>query len=131
VRSVSFASSKAHSPLDKASASSCGTFLRDVYISIKPSADQISVVEAAIVAEFEVIFHQDEILRRMIGLDMVIQLRDDAVPFYVNGEWPIAFIDCAKITSLLDNHCGDKKDCSSQRGVGVDCFVSGYSEHEI
>jgi hypothetical protein len=85
VRSVSFASSKAHSPLDKASASSCGTFLRDVYIPIKPSADQFSVVEAAIVAEFEVIFHHDEILRRMIGPDMVIRLRDDAVPFYVTG----------------------------------------------
>jgi hypothetical protein len=67
------------------------------------SEDQISVVEAAIVPVFEVIFDQKKILRRMVGLDMVIQLRDDAVLFYVNEECPISSIDRVKLKSLLDN----------------------------
>ena len=38
----------------------------------------------------------------MAGPDMVIQLRDDAVPYYVNGARPIAFGDRPEVKSLLD-----------------------------
>ncbi len=39
----------------------------------------------------------------MVGPDMVIQLRDDAVPFYVNGARPIAFGDRADVKRVLDD----------------------------
>jgi hypothetical protein len=39
----------------------------------------------------------------MVGPDMVIQLRDDAVPFYINGARPIAFRDRAEVKCKLDD----------------------------
>ena len=79
-----------------------GTVLRGVYIPMEPSAEQISLIESAIVAEFETVFDQDDELRQMVGPDMVIQLREDAVPFYVNGARPIPFGDHADVKNLLD-----------------------------
>jgi hypothetical protein len=38
-----------------------------------------------------------------MGPDMVIQFREDAVPFYVNGARPILFGDRADVKNLLDN----------------------------
>jgi hypothetical protein len=70
---------------------------------MEPTAEQISTIEAAISAEFEVVFDQEEGLRQMTGPDMVIQLRDDAVPFYVNGARPIAFGDRADVKRVLDD----------------------------
>ncbi len=45
----------------------------------------------------------DDGLRQMVGPDMVIQLRDDAAPFYVNGARPIAFDDRAEVMCKLDD----------------------------
>ncbi|EFX68913.1 hypothetical protein DAPPUDRAFT_114157 [Daphnia pulex] len=90
-------------PSDDPVAPPSGPFLRGVYIPLEPSAEQISVVEAAIAAEFESVFDQDDGLRQMVGPDMVIQLRDDAVPFYVNGARPIAFGDRAEVKCKLDD----------------------------
>lgn len=39
----------------------------------------------------------------MVGLDMVIQLRNDTVPFYVNGTRPIAFGDRGDVKHVLDD----------------------------
>jgi hypothetical protein len=50
-------------PSDDPVAPPSGPFLRGVYISLEPSAEQISVVEAAIAAEFEIVFYQDDGLR--------------------------------------------------------------------
>lgn len=69
---------------------------------MEPSAEQISVVESAIMAEFDVVFDQDDELRQMVGPDMEIQIRDDAVPFYVNGAHPIAFGDRVEAKNKLD-----------------------------
>ena len=83
-------------------APSSGPFLWGVYIPVEPSAAQISVVESAIMAEFDVVFDQDDELRQMVGPDMEIQIRDDAVPFYVNGARPIAFGDRVEVKNKLD-----------------------------
>ncbi len=49
-----------------------GPVLRGVYIPMEPSAEQISFIESAIVAEFETVFDQDDELRQMVGPNMVI-----------------------------------------------------------
>jgi hypothetical protein len=103
VRSVTLSSPEESLPRDSTSPSSGGTFLKDIYIPMEPTAEQISTIEAAISAEFEVVFDQEEGLRQMTGPDMVIQLRDDAVPFYVNGARPIAFGDRADVKRVLDD----------------------------
>lgn len=90
-------------PLDDTAAPPSGHFLRSVYIPLEPSAEQISVDEAALVAEFETVFDQDGGLRQMVDPDMVIQLRDDAVLFYVNGARPIAFGDRTELKCKLDD----------------------------
>jgi hypothetical protein len=43
----------------------------------------------------------------MDGPEMVINLKNDAVPYYVNGAWPIAFADCPKVKQQL-NELQDK-----------------------
>lgn len=76
--------------------------LRDVYIPLEPKADKIAAIELAIVARFSDVFDQEGGLRQMAGTDMVIQLRDDAVPYYVNGARSIAFDDRPEVKGLLD-----------------------------
>ncbi len=39
---------------------------------------------------------------RMEGPDMIIQLKADAIPYYVNGARPIAFADRAEVKQTLD-----------------------------
>jgi hypothetical protein len=53
--------------------------------------------------EFEVVFDQNDGLRQMDGPDMVILLRDDAIPFYINGARPIPFGDRADVKQKLDD----------------------------
>ena len=76
--------------------------LRDVYIPLEPNEDQIAAIELAIATRFHDVFDQEGGLRQMAGPDMVIQLRDDAVPYYVNGARPIAFGDRPEVKGLLD-----------------------------
>ena len=76
--------------------------LRDLYIPLEPNADQMTAIELAIVTRFSDVFDQEGGLRQMAGPDMVIQLRDDAVPYYVNGARPIAFGDRPEVKGLLD-----------------------------
>ncbi len=52
--------------------------------TFQPSLKRISV-EGDIVAEFFTMFDQGNGMRQIMGTDMVIQLHDDALPFYVNG----------------------------------------------
>lgn len=39
----------------------------------------------------------------MVGPEMVIQLRDDAIPFSVNGARPIAYGDRVVVKRVLDD----------------------------
>ncbi len=55
-------------------------FLRNIHLPLDPSAEQIAKLEAAIAAEFDSVFDQDDGLRTMVGPDMVVQFRDDEVP---------------------------------------------------
>ena len=78
-------------------------FLRNIPLPLDPSAEDIAEIEAAIAAEFDSVFDQEDGLRVMVGPDMIIQLRDDAVPYYVNGARPIPFSDRPAVKSKLDN----------------------------
>ncbi|EFX68991.1 hypothetical protein DAPPUDRAFT_259284 [Daphnia pulex] len=60
VRSVSFEAPVANPPLEELSTPFGGMFLRDVYIPLEPSTEQILVIETAITAEFEAVFNQEE-----------------------------------------------------------------------
>lgn len=75
------------SPMDETSTPSGTKFLKDIYI----------------IAEFEIVFDQDDSLRQMVGPDMVIQLRKDAIPFYVYGARLIPFGDRADVKCVIDN----------------------------
>ena len=77
-------------------------FLRNIYLPTEPSAEQIAIVEAAITAEFESVFDQEDGLGTLAGPEMMIQLRDDAVPYYVNGARPTPFSERAEVKSTLD-----------------------------
>lgn len=70
---------------------------------MEPTTDQVAAIEATMITEFDVVFDQKGDHRCMVGPDMVIQLRDDAVPYYVNGARPIAFGDRAEGKNLLDD----------------------------
>jgi hypothetical protein len=77
-------------------------FLQNIHLPADPSAEQIAIVEAAITAEFASVFDQEDGLGTMAGPEMMIQLRDDAVPYYVNGARPIPFSERAEVKSTLD-----------------------------
>jgi hypothetical protein len=62
----------------------------------------IESVREELVKEFERVFDQSEGLRCMDGPEMVISLKDDAVPYYVNGARPIAFADRPNVKQQLD-----------------------------
>lgn len=55
-----------------------------------------------LVEKFTKVFDQSTGLRCMDGPDMVISLKDDAEPYYVNGAHPIAFNNCPKVKRLLE-----------------------------
>lgn len=40
----------------------------------------------------------------MVGPEMIIQLQDDAIPYYVNGARPIPFADRPKVKQRLDDY---------------------------
>jgi transposase InsO family protein len=67
-----------------------------------PSDELIESVREELVKEFERVFDQSEGLRCMDGPEMVISLKADAVPYYVNGARPIAFADRPKVKQQLD-----------------------------
>jgi hypothetical protein len=48
------------------------------------------------------VFDQSEKLRFMEGPEMIIQLRADTIPFYVNGTRTIAFADHTEVKLTLD-----------------------------
>lgn len=48
------------------------------------------------------VFDQSEKLRFMEGPEMIIQLRADTIPYYVNGTRPIAFADHTEVKLTLD-----------------------------
>lgn len=50
-----------------------------------PTVEQVTHVIAAILANFESVFDQEAGLRTMTCPNIVIQLREDALPYYVNG----------------------------------------------
>ncbi|KZS03640.1 Uncharacterized protein APZ42_033587, partial [Daphnia magna] len=67
-----------------------------------PSDELTESVRKELVAEFAKVFDQSTGLRCMDGPEMVISLKDDAVPYYVNGVRPIAFADRPKVKQQLD-----------------------------
>lgn len=58
-----------------------------------PSEKEIEAVKQELVEEFAKVFDQSTGLRCMDGPDMVISLKEDAEPYYVNDARPIAFAD--------------------------------------
>jgi hypothetical protein len=40
----------------------------------------------------------------MVGLEMVFQLLDDTVPYYVNEARPILFVDRMEVKQLLNDY---------------------------
>jgi hypothetical protein len=51
-------------------------------VPLDPTAEEIQRIEAAIVKEFTVVFNQSGLLNCMEGPEMIIELKDDAEPFW-------------------------------------------------
>ena len=79
-------------------------FLGSLTVPPSPSSEQMAEIKAAIVAHYNDVFDQSAGLRCMVGPEMIIQLQDDAVPYYVNGARPIPFADRPEVKQLLDDY---------------------------
>jgi hypothetical protein len=73
-------------------------------VPLEPTAEDIQRIEADIVKEFTAVFDQSGSLNFMEGPEMIIELKDDAEPFYVNGARPIPFADRPEVKRLLDEY---------------------------
>jgi hypothetical protein len=67
-----------------------------------PTEEQKNRMEQAFLEEFSDVFDQNEELGCMEGPPMVITLKDDALPYYVNGARPIPFADRPQVKKKLD-----------------------------
>jgi hypothetical protein len=79
-------------------------FFGSITVPSSPSSEQMAEIKAAIVAHYNDVFDQSAGLRSMVGPEMIIQLQDDAVPYYVNGARPIPFADRPEVKQLLDDY---------------------------
>ena len=75
-----------------------------MYLPIDPTPEQVAQIEAAILKEYEQVFNQEDGLRTMTGPDMIIQMREDAAPYHVNGARLIPFGVRAEIKNKLDHY---------------------------
>ncbi len=73
-------------------------------VPLEPAAEDIQRIEADIVKEFTTVFDQSGWLNCMEGSEMIIELKDDAEPFYVNGARSISFTDSPEVKHLLDEY---------------------------
>jgi hypothetical protein len=79
-------------------------FLENLNIPSSPSAEQKAEIKAAVANHFSDVFDQSTGLQCMTGPEMIIQLQEDAVPYYVNGARPIPFADRPEVKQLLDDY---------------------------
>ena len=78
------------------------SFVYDGPLPLSPSPDEIQRIGDAIARGYADVFDQSGILTEMKGPEMVIELKDDAEPYYVNGARPIPFADRPEVKKLLD-----------------------------
>lgn len=78
------------------------SFVYDGPLPLSPSQDEIQRIGDAIARGYADVFDQSGKLTEMKGPEMVIELKDDAEPYYVNGARPIPFTDRAEVKQLLD-----------------------------
>ena len=71
-------------------------------ISGGPTEEQKNSMEQAFIEEFSDVFDQNEELGCIEGPPTVITLKNDAVPYYVNGARPIPFADRPQVKKKLD-----------------------------
>ncbi|KAI9551307.1 hypothetical protein GHT06_002507 [Daphnia sinensis] len=64
-----------------------------------------------IARQFDDVFDQTGSLNCMEGQEMIIELADDATPFYVNGSRPLPFADRPAVKKLLDDYVEKKIIC--------------------
>jgi hypothetical protein len=77
-------------------------FIYPGLVPLMPTAEHIQRIEGDIAKEFTDVFDQSGSLNCMEGPEMVIELKDGAEPFYVNGARPILFADRPEVKRLLD-----------------------------
>lgn len=68
-----------------------------------PTSDDIERIEDDIAQEFTDVFDQSGSLNCMEG-PMIIELKDNAEPYYVNRSRPIPFADRPAVKRLLDEY---------------------------
>lgn len=83
-------------------------FVYTGFVPLNPSPDDIQRIGDDIANAFTAVFDQTGELNCMEGPDMIIELTDDAVPFYVNGSRPLPFADRPQVKQLLDEYVEKK-----------------------
>ena len=84
---------------------SVSSFLNGIEIPSNPSVEQIASIKAAIMQHFHMIFDQSSGLKCMKGPEMVIHLKEGAIPYYVSGARPVAYADRVDVKDKLDKLC--------------------------
>ena len=69
------------------------SYVYDGIVPLDPTPDDIRRIGNDIAKQFDDVFDQTGSLNCMEGPEMVIELTEDAIPFYVNGSRPLPFAD--------------------------------------
>jgi hypothetical protein len=86
-------------------------YVYDGIVPLDPSPDDIQRIGNDIARQFDDVFDQTGSLNCMEGPEMIIELTDDATPFYVNGSRPLPFADRPAVKKLLDDYVEKKIIC--------------------
>ncbi|EFX64172.1 hypothetical protein DAPPUDRAFT_266896 [Daphnia pulex] len=86
-------------------------YVYDGIVPLDPSPDDIQRIGNDIARQFDDVFDQTGSLNCMEGPEMIIELTDDATPFYVNGSRPLSFADRPAVKKLLDDYVEKKIIC--------------------
>jgi hypothetical protein len=71
-------------------------------LPLSPYPEEIQWIGNAITRGYADVFDHSGIITEMKEPEMVIELKDDAEPYYVNGARPIPFADRPEVKKLLD-----------------------------
>jgi hypothetical protein len=81
------------------------SFLNGIEISSNPSAEHIASTKTTIVQPFHMVFYQLSGLECMKGPEMVIHLKEEAIPYYVIGARPIGYANRVDVKEKFDKLC--------------------------
>ena len=81
---------------------SFSSILNRIEIPSNPSVEQIASIKGSIMQHFNLVFEQSSSLKCMKGPEMVIHLKEGAIPYYMSGTRPVAYADRVNVKDKLE-----------------------------